>query len=301
MAYKISDLTGTVVSPSGTYPFGDVKDAPSGTVVDKKMVTDMLQFFQKMASQTGVTLNSTPDNVTNGYQLMQSVTSAINSYAATWVLNTLGANYDNTKTYVIYGCETATSNGYVFYNGKIYYCTGRSGPSCGGGLVDILQMTSPMSYTSGLQTLNIVCGTSGTGIADYSAVVYLNSWTDFTPVFGSGAGGSFTVDLADVKSARYRIDGKTCFVQVRAENITVTSAPSYISITLPFLAANAFKNPTQYDSYAFYLAPSGATKQTMYQQTINGTTPSVRGYASTGFVAGTNDSNVYFNLVFEIV
>ncbi len=73
MALKISDFDGTVVAPGGDYPFGDIKNIPSGTRANRKMLDDMIQFFQKAMDLAGITPNSLPDNVTNGYQLIDAV------------------------------------------------------------------------------------------------------------------------------------------------------------------------------------------------------------------------------------
>lgn len=301
MGRRISDMSGSVIAPGGSYPQGRIKNAPAGTRVNEIMLGDIVQLFQVIGASTGVTFNGNPDNTANGFQYIEALTNAMNNYAVQATIARLGSSYSSSTVYIISGCATATQSGYVLYNGKIYRALSDISVACGSGLVPAFALTSPLTYSNGVQQMSLTCLTSGTGVADYSAAVHLNSWTDFTPVFGAGAGGSITVDSGDIKSARYKMEGKTCFVQVRLEGITVTSAPSYISMTLPFLAANAFKNPTQYDSCGFYLAPSGATLQTLHQQTINGATPSVRGYASSGFVAGTDDSNVYFNLTFEVV
>ncbi len=73
MAYLITDLTGTTVPAGGAFPFGDVVDAPNGTVVDKKMVTDLLQTVQKMFDYISVVPNSTPDGFANGYQIFDAL------------------------------------------------------------------------------------------------------------------------------------------------------------------------------------------------------------------------------------
>ena len=77
MALEIADFNGTVVAPGGDYPFGDIKDAPSGTVVDRAMMDDMIQFFQKLMSNGAITPNNLPDNVTNGYQLIDALRAVI--------------------------------------------------------------------------------------------------------------------------------------------------------------------------------------------------------------------------------
>lgn len=72
MAYNITDFTRHVAA-SGDYPRGDIKDNPSGTLVNKVMMTDTIQFFSKLMAEVGVTPNGTPDNLTNGYQLYKAL------------------------------------------------------------------------------------------------------------------------------------------------------------------------------------------------------------------------------------
>lgn len=72
MAYKIyPDLTGSL-APTADYPRGDTKDNPGGTLVNRAMVTDLLQFQSKLIADAGMTPNSLPDNVTNGFQVMDA-------------------------------------------------------------------------------------------------------------------------------------------------------------------------------------------------------------------------------------
>lgn len=78
MAYDILNLTGTVDPVTGTNPYGYPKDAPSGTVVDKVMVGDMLVFFQRMMVLAGFTPNNLPDNNTNTFQLWNAFYKWIN-------------------------------------------------------------------------------------------------------------------------------------------------------------------------------------------------------------------------------
>jgi len=73
MAYDTAHLTGTVVPSGGAYPYGDLVNAPNGTRVNKKMIADMWQFFQRAMSKTNITPNNLPDNNTNGYQLYEAV------------------------------------------------------------------------------------------------------------------------------------------------------------------------------------------------------------------------------------
>ena len=77
MAYEIADFTGTVLAPSVANPYGGVVDAPGGTVVDKKMVWDLLVFAQRMMSLAGVTPNNLADDTTNTFQLYEAFITSI--------------------------------------------------------------------------------------------------------------------------------------------------------------------------------------------------------------------------------
>lgn len=75
MAYDIGDFNGTTDAPDSDYPFGNIKDVPNGTVVDVTMMTDLIQTAQKLMALAGITPNGTPDNVSNGYQLIEALTN----------------------------------------------------------------------------------------------------------------------------------------------------------------------------------------------------------------------------------
>ncbi len=94
MAYDIAHFNGGTVAPSTDYPFGDVKDDPSGTRVDRKSMDDIFQYFQKVMGLAAISPNNTPDNFGNGYQFvdaLQTVTSP--SFDPTGcVFQTIGGN-----------------------------------------------------------------------------------------------------------------------------------------------------------------------------------------------------------------
>lgn len=69
MAYDIQHFDGVVNPVTGTDPYGTIKDAPSGTIINSKSNSDMQVFLQRMMDLAGITPNNLPDNVTNGFQL----------------------------------------------------------------------------------------------------------------------------------------------------------------------------------------------------------------------------------------
>ena len=59
---------------SGDYPNGRVRDlnGGAGTLGNEALLGDIIQFFQKLVIDAGITENNLPDNVTNGYQLLEA-------------------------------------------------------------------------------------------------------------------------------------------------------------------------------------------------------------------------------------
>jgi hypothetical protein len=69
-----------VDAPTADYPNGRVRDkvgATIGTTYTEALHGDIIQLFQKMLIDAGVTENNLPDNVTNGYQLLEALNAKI--------------------------------------------------------------------------------------------------------------------------------------------------------------------------------------------------------------------------------
>ena len=65
-----------VDAPSGDYPKGRVRDkvgATIGTTYTEILHGDLIQLFQKLIIDAGITENDLPDNVSNGYQLLEAL------------------------------------------------------------------------------------------------------------------------------------------------------------------------------------------------------------------------------------
>lgn len=245
MARRILDFDGTVVAAGGAYPFGDIKDNPSGTRINRKSNADIQQFFQKLLNSAGITANSLADNDTNGYQLTEAMSKVIGNHAAQIVRMLIGGTYDPTKVYILSGCATRGNSGYALYDGEIYFIVGNSGPSCGGGSVDIILPFSPTLYTGGVQSLQIACGTSGSGIANFSDFVYINKWKSVTGTTFTGVGGTITVGSGDVILNKYLITGNTVQYQVILEDVTISGTFDEFEISLPFLSTSMIQTPRQ--------------------------------------------------------
>lgn len=58
------------------YPFGDIKNDDgtfNGTPINRELLADYVQFFEKMFFESGLNANGLPDNATNGFQLWQAL------------------------------------------------------------------------------------------------------------------------------------------------------------------------------------------------------------------------------------
>ena len=78
----LKDQTG-VVAPSADYPNGNI--ANNLTLISEEVNGDIIQFFQKLAIDAGTSENGLPDNVTNGYQLIEAFQNFITTKHETWI------------------------------------------------------------------------------------------------------------------------------------------------------------------------------------------------------------------------
>lgn len=295
MARRILDFDGTVVAAGGAYPFGDIKDNPSGTRINSKSNSDIQQFFQKLLNSAGITANSLADNTTNGYQLTEALSTVIGTYAATYVVSQLGATYDNTKVYVLTGATSRSTDGICLYDGEIYYIEGNGGPVCGGGTTDVLSFQSPMNYTNGLKSIFITCAASGSGIADYADVVYYNDWVSGTPTFAALGGGS--ISSTTIVYSKFKTVGKTCNYQLLLSPFTITGTVNTINVSLPFLPNNVFANNSTY--FPCVYQEGSSSPMPAYALTVNGSPSILQITTGSNFVASANN-NLFVNVVFEI-
>lgn len=298
MARRILDFDGTVVAAGGAYPFGDIKDNPSGTRINRKSNADIQQFFQKLLNSAGITANSLADNDTNGYQLTEAMSKVIGNHAAQIVRMLVGGDYDPTKVYILWGCETRAASGFCMYDGELYYITGNGGSPCGGGSVDVLTFYSPTLYTDGVQALQLVCAASGSGIANFSDFVYLSKWREAGSTFTWGSGGSGTIDLADVSYDKFYRMGSTLHYTLQIGNATVTSSPTYLEVQPVNLALVGISTNAGISSCAVY--DNNGTKQACFLEGPSGVNNIMRIYPSSGaFSAGVDNQSFFINITTE--
>ena len=229
MARTLSDYLNTDNSDPANYPDGRVKDDISGidgTPIAESTWGDWAMFFDKMMRMAGTGSNNLPDNETNGYQLIHAMMMYMNAFVAPLIINLIGSGYSASAVYVLTGCETAADNGIVFYNGGVYFLDGFSGPACGGFTVQVLTI-SALNADSFLPHIGVTCGTSGTGLGNWTTLVRtwnIGAW--ITPTLSAGWN-------AGTSTVQYRIDAQgRVYIQGKAIS-SALSSPGTPLFTLP--------------------------------------------------------------------
>ncbi len=98
------------------YPGGQIKDDSGigdGTQADVNTVGDIYQFFYKLMALSGITPNDLPDNVTNGYQLIQALQAVCLvptlTTGITWAsTETIAFNASQVRQYIATGAKVIT-------------------------------------------------------------------------------------------------------------------------------------------------------------------------------------------------
>jgi hypothetical protein len=183
MAREISDFNGTVIAPSVAYPYGDIKDNPSGTIVDSTSNSDLQQFAQKVMDEGNITPNGLPDNVTNGFQIFQGLQQVIKDTHPGWGLNgiTFVSSGDNLwQNAAGYGFLHARIEGSLIFLAGVIENTAGSSPS------PALPFTLPVALRPAYKT-QIMCYDS---LATEMVRVELNTTGVVEILDGGGAGGT---------------------------------------------------------------------------------------------------------------
>jgi hypothetical protein len=71
---KLENLT-NVTAPSVDFPYGDLKNntgTNNGTPVNRALISDVIQFGQKLADEAGIVINDIEDNNDDGWQLYEA-------------------------------------------------------------------------------------------------------------------------------------------------------------------------------------------------------------------------------------
>lgn len=94
----------TFTAPNSDYPGGQIKDDSGindGTQADVATVGDMYQFFYKIMALAGISPNNLPDNVSNGYQIVDAL--KIVSLAPTF---STGLTWNGAETITFVGSQS---------------------------------------------------------------------------------------------------------------------------------------------------------------------------------------------------
>ncbi len=72
-------------APDSDFPYGRIRDKTAmtpGSKVNENMWGDIIQFFEKMMSLSGISANGLPDNAYTGFQLVDALINRIQFYVA---------------------------------------------------------------------------------------------------------------------------------------------------------------------------------------------------------------------------
>jgi hypothetical protein len=291
MAYKISDFT-RPVAPDSDYPYGDVKDNPSGTEWNRVAANDMVQFFRRIADNAGITLNSLPDNVSNGFQFSQALNTLINAQASVFAssLNTPSGTYLGV---VVSGCSVSTSGsdvtitpGYLFYDGKLVHCVGGTVTLSSGlnaflsiGALDAMPTCTPVLLSSAtidnasrVRIANLVTLNSQNGfdsftssISTLNTQVSLGSWVNLS---GSGQWAPGTITPRYTKDGEGRVNMSGQYKTLSGSLSTaIDTLPSGYRPTVDMTFPVAAYNATSSSFYTAYITIT--TSGTIVYETIS--------------------------------
>lgn len=204
MARKITDYDGTITPISGTDPYGNIKNAPSGTHINAKSNADLQVFFQRLMANNGITPNSLPEDAVNGFQMMQALNSAfgqpMSALARVFGSDTgvfIGRITDGMDSTVVLG-TTTVHPGFFVYNGFYYFFTGGtySAIAPGNAMYVVLGTTDGLPTATLAQMINTTPDNASqfqlahiTTIASLSApsVLALNTFTAYNTGYSDGS------------------------------------------------------------------------------------------------------------------
>ena len=204
MARKITDYDGTITPISGTDPYGNIKNAPSGTHINAKSNADLQVFFQRLMANNGITPNSLPEDAVNGFQMMQALNSAfgqpMSALARVFGSDTgvfIGRITDGMDSTTVLA-TTTVHPGFFVYNGFYYFFTGGtySAITIGNAIYVVLGTTDGLPTATLAQMINTTPDNASqfqlahiTTIASLSAssVLALNTFTAYNTGYGDGS------------------------------------------------------------------------------------------------------------------
>src|SRR5687767_14712584 len=111
-----------VIPPDSDYPFGRAKDNPgnrTGTPVDEDLLGDILQFFEKLFSESQMVANEMPDNDYSGFQLFDAL-MVMRDKVFMPMAQLLGGYLPDTEGLILTGCEVTGAGPYDISSGVVF-------------------------------------------------------------------------------------------------------------------------------------------------------------------------------------
>ena len=210
--------------------------------------------------------------------LQEGLQDALNAVAR----GIVGSNYSTSTVYVLNGLGMSgvgndIADGYAFYNQEIWLVEGALSTASYSDAPVLIQVGvidpayDPVLFSDGIyknvhniRRLRIVDQVSGTGVADYSQVVFVNrkQQTRLTP---AGISGITSIGIHDITGSNFTCPAFNCNVriyleadvsvayvtngrlglQIRAFNITTSTATAYYAAVLDNTDSSAGKTRTQ--------------------------------------------------------
>lgn len=178
-------------SPTSDYPKGRARnrtESPltAGTIFSEELMGDAIQLFQKLVTDAEITENGTPDNETNGYQLLEALVAKVVKETNTVkresvnITATNGVTVDSSVAYVatsggiisfqIQSTLTVPSGGGVFYLNTDISAKNAIVSQLAFAVVDYAEVV-PLSLTGIDPIIFILTLTEGTHSVDISGTV----------------------------------------------------------------------------------------------------------------------------------
>lgn len=174
-----------------------------------------------------------------------------------YALSVIGKIYDTTKYYVVSGLDSYGTNqykeGYVFHDGELYYCPGKSSTTAFSG-VPVLSLTEtnapfdPVKFSDNtdhsvhkIRRFVMVDASSGSGTVDLSACILIDKSITYSTTLkaydgpGNEVLGGFTG--SSFGYVRYKIKGNDVEVHITGQSFVIASGVRKLSFSCPsFLA-----------------------------------------------------------------
>ena len=174
-----------------------------------------------------------------------------------YALSVIGKIYDPTKYYVISGLDSYGTNqykeGYIFYDGELYYCPGKSSTTSFSGvpvlnLVESNAPFDPVIFSDNtphsvhkVRRFVMIDASSGSGTVDYLNCIFIDKSITYIPTLkaydgpGNEVVGGFT--SSSYGYVQYKIKGNEVEVLITGQNFVIASGVRKLSFSCPsFLA-----------------------------------------------------------------